>query len=101
MDIPLELGMYSSEGRTSPPLVLRFLRRELTVCFSGPHGSVYFEHSWLFTGYIPDVLVSSQPLHNLQKLNLAGPQYRRIRLALFQRLPIRVQQNTIRSHRGF
>ncbi|KAL9131959.1 MAG: hypothetical protein Q9217_000239 [Psora testacea] len=24
---------------------------------SGPYGSEYFEHSWMFTGYIPDVLV--------------------------------------------
>ena len=28
--------------------------------FSGPYGSEYFEYSWLFTGYIPDVLVSTK-----------------------------------------
>lgn len=27
---------------------------------SGPYGSPYFEHSWMFTGYVPDVLVCMQ-----------------------------------------
>ncbi|KAL9101198.1 MAG: hypothetical protein Q9163_003516 [Psora crenata] len=31
--------------------------RMFTPCSSGPYGSEYFEHSWMFTGYVPDVLV--------------------------------------------
>lgn len=40
------------------PETLRMSIKEINQGNSGPAGSVYFEHTWMFDAYVPDVMVS-------------------------------------------
>ena len=53
--------MFSFEGQYEVLSIFRLLRREWrSTGGSGPFGSDYFDHPWMFDAYVPDVIVSKQ-----------------------------------------